>query len=179
MAKNILILSSSPRKGGNSDALCGEFAKGALEASATVETIRVADKKIKYCTACYACRDSGKCVQKDDMSGILDKMVGADAIVLATPVYFYSMCAQMKALIDRTVPRYTELSGKEFYFILTAADGKKASLERTVEALRGFTSCLDGSKEMGIIYGTSAWEIGDIAGSPAIKKAYAMGKKAG
>lgn len=178
MAKNILILSSSPRRGGNSDALCDEFSRGALESSNTVEKICLADKKIAYCSACYACRSLGECVQKDDMSGILEKMVAADVIVMATPVYFYSMCAQMKTLIDRTVPRYAEISGKEFYFILTAADSKKRSLERTVEALRGFTSCLDGSKEMGIIYGTSVWEIGDVIGDPILKEAYSMGRKA-
>lgn len=178
MSKKILILSSSPRKGGNSDALCDAFAKGALEAKHEIEKIRVAEKKIKYCTACYACGESGKCVQKDDMALILDKMVAADAIVLATPVYFYSLCAQLKALIDRTVPRYTEISGKEFYFILTAADKKKAALERTVEALRGFTSCLEGAEEKGIVYGTGAWEIGDIAEGKAMKQAYDFGRKA-
>jgi multimeric flavodoxin WrbA len=119
---------------------------------------------------------SGRCEQKDDMAQILDDMVAADVIVLATPVYFYTMCAQLKTLIDRTVARYTEITDKDFYFIVTAADGSKASLERTIEGLRGFTSCLPEAKEKGIVYGTGAWKAGDILASPAMKQAYEMGK---
>jgi multimeric flavodoxin WrbA len=117
-------------------------------------------------------------VQKDDMAEILDKMVTADVIVLATPVYFYTMDGQMKTLIDRTVPRYTEISDKDFYFIMTAADTEKSNLNRTVEAFRGFTEdCLDNAKEAGIIYGVGAWKIGEIKNTPAYNEAYEMGKK--
>ena len=59
------------------------------------------------------------------MAGILEKMIEADVIVMATPVYFYTMDAQMKTLIDRTCSRYTEIVNKEFYFIATAADNTK------------------------------------------------------
>lgn len=62
------------------------------------------------------------------MTDILEKMIVADAIVMATPVYFYSMNGQMKTLIDRTCTRYNEISDKEFYFIMTAADGNKQAL---------------------------------------------------
>ena len=76
----------------------------------------------------------------------MDKMVNADVIVFATPVYFYTMDAQLKTLIDRTVPRYTEMVNKEVYYILTAADTNAANLEKTVESIRGFTlDCLDGA----------------------------------
>lgn len=122
MSKHVLILSSTPRKGGNSELLCAQFARGAAGAGHTVETISLREKDIRCCTGCGACSASRQCVQKDDMADILARMVAADVIVLATPVYFYSMCAQMKTLIDRTVPRYGEISGKEFYFIVTAAD---------------------------------------------------------
>ena len=94
MSKKILILSASPRKGGNSDLLCDQFAKGAEEAGHQVEKVRVQEKKISPCLACYGCRGTGVCVQKDDMAAILDKMVEADVLVLATPVYFYSMDGQ-------------------------------------------------------------------------------------
>jgi len=146
MGKSVLILSASPRKGGNSDLLCDEFLRGARDAGHRAEKIFLGDRKIGHCTGCGACGKSRACVQKDDMAAILEKMVRADAIALATPVYFYSMAAQLKALIDRTVPRYMEISGKDFYYILTAADGDPAMLDRTVEALRGFTQdCLDGA----------------------------------
>lgn len=56
--------------------------------------------------ACYACKKDGNCIQKDDVAAILEKMAGADVIVLATPVYYYSMTGQLKTLIDRTLPCY-------------------------------------------------------------------------
>lgn len=177
MAKKIVVLAGSPRKGGNSDLLCDQFIRGATEAGNQVEKIFVGDKRINYCTACDACQgNGGRCVQKDDMAEILDRMISADVLVMATPVYFYTMNAQMKTLIDRTYARYTGVSNKDFYFIMTAAVGNKSLLERTLESLRGFTSCLTGAKEKGVIYGTGAWNKGDIKKSPAMGHAYEMGK---
>ena len=176
MSKKVLILSASPRKSGNSDTLCDQFMAGAIESNHQVDKVFLAEKKINYCTGCYACNGNGKCVQQDDMSQILEKMTSADVIVLGTPVYFYAMCAQMKTVIDRTVARYLTLSNKEFYFILAAAVSNKAALERTIEGLRGFTSCLKESKEMGIVYGTGVWKAGEIKTSDAMKQAYEMGK---
>lgn len=177
MSKKVLILSASPRKGGNSDVLCDTFLRGATAAGHSVEKIFLRDKNIHYCTGCGVCNRTHRCVQKDDMAEILDKMVAADVIVLATPVYFYTMDGQMKTLIDRTVPRYTEMTDKEFCYIMTAADTERANLEKTVEGLRGFTlDCLDRAVEKGILYGVGAWEKGDILRTPAVQQAYEMGK---
>jgi multimeric flavodoxin WrbA len=176
MSKNILVLSASPRKSGNSDLLCDQFMFGAREAGNQVEKIYLSDKEIGYCTGCESCYTSHKCVQKDDMAEVLEKMIAADVIMMATPVYFYTMNAQMKTLIDRTCPRYTEISNKEMYFIVTAADDRKQAMERTLEGFRGFTSLLSGAKEKGIIYGTGAWHLGDIKTSRAMAQAYEMGK---
>jgi len=179
MSKKVLILSGSPRKKGNSDLLCDQFLRGAGDAGHHTEKIYVTDKEINYCTGCGACFEKkGDCVQQDDMTEILEKMIAAEVIVMATPVYFYSMNGQMKTLIDRTCPRYTEISNKEMYFIMTAAVEGKELLERTMEGFRGFTSCLSGAQEKGIIYGTGAWNVGDIKGSVAMTKAYEMGKNA-
>lgn len=102
MAKNVLILSSSLRKGGNSDLLCDEFVKGVRESGHNAEKIFLKDKSINYCTGCGYCFErTGNCSQKDDMADIRDKMLSADVIVFATPVYFYTMAGQMKTLIDR------------------------------------------------------------------------------
>lgn len=118
MSKKVLILSGSPRKNGNSDILCDEFAKGATEAGHNVEKIHVSEKNIHPCIACYHCsKNSGACVFKDDMAEILQKMIDADVLVLASPVYFYSIDAQLKAVIDRTVARWLEVKNKEFYYI--------------------------------------------------------------
>lgn len=176
MSKTVLILSGSPRRSGNSNTLCDQFTAGAIEANHKVERVFLSEKQINYCRGCYACAETGKCVQKDDMAHILESMIAADVIVLATPGYFYTMCAQMKTAIDRTVARYTEIADKEFYFIVTAADTNKAALERTIEGFRGFTSCLRGAREKGIVYGTGAWKAGDIRSSRTMKQAYEMGK---
>lgn len=176
MSKNVLVLSASPRKSGNSDLLCDQFMLGARDAGNQVEKIYLSDKEIGYCTGCESCYTSHKCVQKDDMAEVLEKMIAADVIMMATPVYFYTMNAQMKTLIDRTCPRYTEISNKEMYFIVTAADNRKQAMERTLEGFRGFTSLLSGAKEKGIIYGTGAWHLGDIKTSRAMAQAYEMGK---
>jgi len=176
MKKSVLVLSSSPRKGGNSDILCDQFMKGAEEAGHHTEKVFLKDKKINYCTGCGTCFNTGKCSQKDDMAEVLDKMISANVIVMATPVYFYTMCAQMKTLIDRTCSRYTEISNKEFYFIVTAAVKNKPALQRTIEGFRGFTACLNNPKEKGIIYGTGAWEKGDVKSKKAMNVAFELGK---
>jgi multimeric flavodoxin WrbA len=179
MAKKVLVLAASPREGGNSDLLCDQFILGAKEAGHEVEKISLRDKRINYCIACDACQNNGgKCVQKDDMAEILDKMTSADVIIMATPVYFYTMNAQMKTLIDRTYARYTMISNKEIYFIMTAAVTNKGLLERTLEGFRGFTSCLSGAREKGVIFGTGVWNKGDIKGGKAMTQAYEMGKDA-
>lgn len=177
MGKKVLILSGSPRKGGNSDLLCDEFMKGAIESGNDVEKIRVSEKNIGYCRACYACRDTGKCVIKDDMAELLQKMIDSDVLVLASPVYFYSIDAQLKAVIDRTVARWTEVKNKELYYIVTAADSENESAETTINCFRGYADCVEGAKEMGIIYGMGAYEKGKILETPAIKEAYEMGKR--
>ncbi len=177
MTKQVLIISASPRKGGNSDLLCDQFLKGALEAGHRAEKISLREHKINYCTGCGVCNETHRCVQKDDMAALLDKMVHADVLVFATPVYFYSMDGQLKTFIDRTVPRYTEISNKDVYFILTAADTNSKNLARTVEALRGFTEdCLEGTREKAIIYGTGSWQKGEIKNTPAFEQAYQAGK---
>ena len=176
--KKVLIISSSPRKGGNSDLLCDRFQAGAESAGHSVEKIFLKNYNIGYCRGCGVCNTTHKCVQADDMAALLEKFVSADVIVLATPVYFYSMDGQLKTFIDRTVPRYTEIANKDFYYIMTAADTDKESLARTVEGLRGFTlDCLPNANEAGIIYGAGAWQIGEIKATKAYTEAYETGKR--
>ena len=176
MGKKVLILSGSPRKNGNSDILCNEFMKGAVESGNEVEKIRVSEKKIGFCTGCYACRDTGVCAIKDDMADVMQKIIDADVIVLASPVYLYSIDAQLKALIDRTVCRWTEVKNKEFYYIMTVADTAKKSMETTLACLRGYADCVEGAKEMGVIYGTGVYDKGEIKDKKAMSEAFDMGR---
>lgn len=127
------------------------------------------------CGVCY--NGQKPCPLKNDMPEILEKMITSDVIVMATPVYFYTMNAQLKTFIDRCCSRYTEITNKSFYFILTAADSSIPAMKRTVEGFRGFTSCLEGADEKGIIYGVGAWGMGDIKGTNAMQHAFDMGRK--
>lgn len=176
--KKVLILSSSPRKGGNSDTLCNEFLRGATDAGHFAEKIFLRDKTINYCTGCSTCSLYQKpCPQRDDMAEILEKMVAADIIVMATPVYFYTMSAQMKTLIDRCCGRYTEMANKAFYFILTAAENDRSKMERTVDTFQGFLDCLEGAVIKGVVYGTGVWHTGEIQSNPALAEAYETGRR--
>lgn len=176
MSKNVLILSGSPRKGGNSDILCDEFAKGAVASGNLVEKIRIAEKSVAPCRGCYACKSGGICAIKDDMAEILQKLILADVIVLSSPVYFYSIDAQLKAVIDRTVARWLEVKNKEFYYILTAADEDVSAMDTSLACFRGYADCVEGAKEMGVILGIGVYEKGEIIGTHYISDAFEMGK---
>jgi multimeric flavodoxin WrbA len=99
----ILGLSCSPRREGNTEILIGEALQGAKHEGGEVELYRVSDKDIKPCDGCGTCFDMGECHIKDDMQGLYDKLLEADGIIFGTPVYFYSMTAQAKTVIDRTI----------------------------------------------------------------------------
>lgn len=173
--KNVMIISASPRKNGNSDILCTNFKNGALAAGHNVEKIDLRDKNIGYCIGCYACTKLGKCFQNDDMNELAKKLENADVIVLATPVYFYSMDAQLKTFIDRTVQNYTKIRA-DIYIMATAWDPNTANLKSTVEAVRGFSrDCLEGCPEKGVIMAGGVAEKGDINNTKYPEQAYNMG----
>lgn len=172
--KKILIISGSPRKNGNSDILCDQFLNGASESGNQVEKIWLGDKKMGFCTACYACQ-KGNCPQQDDAIWIASKMLSADVIVLATPVYFYTMSAQLKTLIDRSVMFYPRIEKKEFYYIMTMADTDPANFKGTIEALRGFVECCENSIEKGFIGAFGVYEKGEIRHTSFMQQAFDLG----
>lgn len=178
MSKQVIIISSSPRKGGNSDVLCDEFVKGAVEAGNNIEKIFLRDKKINYCTGCGFCNsnDYTKCAQNDDMNEILDKLQEADTIVFATPIYFYSISGQMKTFIDRICARYTHLNNKEFYYIMTAADASKGAIQFALGEFKGLMACLDNPIEKGYLFAGGVWEKDEVKNTDFMRKAYEAGK---
>jgi len=99
----ILALSFSPREQGNTEILLGEALRGAEQEGAETELYRVADKDIKPCDGCGSCGKTGECHIEDEMQGLYKKLLEADGIIFGTPVYFYSMTAQGKTFIDRTI----------------------------------------------------------------------------
>ena len=176
MNKKVLILSGSPRRGGNSDLLCDEFMIGVRKAGHAVEKIFIHDRSINYCTACGICyTQKTDCVHGDDMAEIIQKMIDADVIVMATPVYFYSMSGQMKVMIDRTISRFLEICDKDMYFLLAAHDDNREAMEKVLAGFRGYMACLPGAKEKGVIYGLGVFGAGEIKDSSAMEKAREMG----
>lgn len=176
--KNILILSGSPRVNGNSNLLCDAFARGARETGHSVEKILVARKKVGGCLGCNACmKNGGVCVQKDDMTEIREKMIAADVIVLASPIYYYSICAQLKTVLDRCYAfGHDQLKDKTFYYLVACAAPTEDYAQTMIAALRGFVCCAPGSREGGMVIGTGAGDAGTIRETDALQKAYELGK---
>jgi multimeric flavodoxin WrbA len=178
MGKKVLVLSASARKGGNSDILSEKFIKGAEEAGHKTEKIYVSDKKISGCAGCFACQknDSG-CIQKDGMDEIYTKMMSADVMVLAAPVYFYTFNAQMKAVLDRTIaPLHGKFHDKTMYLISTGQAPEEKYMTTMIDSFRKYIGYFPNIKEGGIVFGYATSKIGDVKGTPAMEQAYTMGK---
>lgn len=177
MSKKIVILSASCRKMGNSNSLCGEFARGAQEAGHEVKTFRLPELTINGCLGCCACQaNGGSCVQKDDMTQLYAALREADAWVLATPVYFYSVASRLKAAMDRCFALFGGKYEKKAYFIYSATDTNSASMTSMVTSFRQFVACFSGIEEGGVLEGVGAADIGDVQKLPVFQEAYEMGK---
>lgn len=125
--KTVLVLSASPRRGGNTDLLCDEFVRGAREAGGDVEKIFLDDYKIDFFHECH--EHSADSVSADDQAPlIIEKMTKADIIVLSSPVYYMNIDGQLKTLMDRCY-RNKGLGGKEFYYITACADAEDSTAE--------------------------------------------------
>ncbi len=175
--KNIVIVNGSPRAKGNSDPPCDEFARGAEEAGNHVEKISLRDREVRPCRACYACFKTGSCVQGDDMAAILKSVEGADVVVLASPTYFLTMSGQMKTFIDRLLPKWQGLGGKDAYVIVTGHDGKQG-LKRNAKDLVATLENL-GNRVKQVIWGERVWQKGEVRGTKAMEEAYLAGRGIG
>lgn len=179
MSKKILVISTSPRMGGNSETLADAFMRGAKEAGHETEKICLYDKTIEFCKGCLACQLTGTCVIHDNVAAILDRMQQADVVAFATPVYFYEMSGQMKTLLDRTNPLFPgEYSFRDIYLLAASADEQESSMDGAVKGLEGWISCFDHAHLAGVVRGTGADKKGDIKGrQEVLAAAYEMGAK--
>ena len=175
--KKVLIIAGSPRKDGNSDLLAHQFAKGAEESGNEVEIVYARDLRLGYCIGCWGCLKNGKCFQSDGGNEMLGKMMAANVVCFATPVYYYSVTGQMKVFIDRMNPLFNRMKDKDFYYMVTAVDTNRQQLDRAIDALEGFADCFDNIRRCGRVYGGGAEQKGDIKGTEAYFDAYEMGKK--
>jgi multimeric flavodoxin WrbA len=184
MAKNIMVVIGSPRKKGNSATLAAEVVKGGRAEGAKVETVFLQELDIQACTACDACRRKLRkdCVIDDDMRRLYPKLKAADAVVIASPIYWFTISAQTKLFMDRWYALggddgYPDLAGKKFGVVLTYADADPFS-SGAVNALRTFQDAFRylGVDLVGSVYG-SAWKAGEIRGNePVMQAAYELGR---
>jgi multimeric flavodoxin WrbA len=184
--KKVLVFMGSPRKEGNSNILAGRAAHGAKRAGAQVEIFHLNGMDIRPCQACESCRKKGSygCIQDDDMQALYPKLRAADAIILAGPVYWFTIGAQTKLLMDRLYALGGDdgyaLAGKRVGIILTYADADPFS-SGAVNALRAFQDAFAfvGAQIVGMVYGSAA-KVGEIrSNGELMAKAYELGKQLG
>ncbi len=185
MTKHLLILKGSPREKGNSAILADRVAAGAQEAGADIENIYLHALDIRPCDACDACAETeGACIIEDDMQPLYPKILQADAIVFASPVYWFTISAQLKLCIDRwyglQAPGWKKMAGKQAGIVLTYGDSDLYT-SGGINAIHTFESmCRFLRMEIvGIIHGT-AGDIGDVETQPQLmQQAYQLGQRLG
>ena len=178
MNKKVLIISSSPRKGGNSETLAAAFAEGAREAGHQVETVYLREKQIGFCKGCLACLKLGHCVIQDDAVEIAAKMHDADVLAFATPVYYYCVSGQLKTMLDRANPLFgTDYAFTKAYLLATAAEAEPETVEGAEKAIQGWVDCFDRCELAATVFAGGVNGIGDIARHPALDTAYQTGRE--
>ena len=177
MSKKVLIISTSPRKGSNSDALADAFLRGARESGNEVEKVSLAGKDIQFCHGCFACQKTQRCVIRDDADLIEQKMEHADVLVFATPIYYYEMSGQMKTMLDRGNPLFTtDYAFRDVYLICTAAEDADHVWQRAKSGLEGWIECFPKARLAGSVFGGGVTGTGEMQGKSAMEEAYKMGK---
>ncbi|WP_296031384.1 flavodoxin family protein [uncultured Treponema sp.] len=172
----ILVLNGSVRRGGNTELLAQSFAEGARKNN-SVEIVSVADFKVNPCIGCNSCfkREGNACFQNDDMTKIYKKLKNTDILVIASPVYFYGISAQLKAVIDRLhTPMRDSFPIKKLALILVGA----ASLPEMFDAVKTqYRLALNffGLEDAGTVLVRGAKEKGDVKNTDGLKEAYNLG----
>lgn len=182
MSKKIVVIKASPRQMGNSATLAGQVAAGASAAGAQVETFFLAGMDIRPCDGCDFCKEGGECIVQDDMHKLYPKVLAADALVLASPIYWFTFNAQLKTCIDRWYSLWNgdndAFKGKQFGIILTFGD-PDLYLSGGINAIHTFetmTRFLQ-AEIAGWVYGSLS-DIGDAQKHPELmQQAYALGVK--
>ena len=172
----ILILVGSPRKNGNSAALANAFAEGAGKHN-QVETVYVARQEVHPCIGCNACfrHPENRCFRQDGMTAIYEKLLWADMVVVASPVYFYGISAQMKAVLDRLHNPLRKKSGvRRAALLLAAADDTPSVFDPILSQYRAITDYLQ-LENVGTVLAGSVSNPGDISSHPALQEAFALG----
>ena len=175
--KKVIVISTSLRRGSNSDMLADKFAFGAKSAGNDVEKISLVGKDIRFCTGCFGCQRLGKCVIKDDVNDIMAKVLQADVVCWASPIYYYEMSGQMKTLIDRMNAMYElDYQFRDVYLLTTAADDDEQTPKRAENGLGGWIACYPESRLAGTVFCGGVNEPHAIEGNPKLQEAFELGK---
>ena len=176
--KKVIVISTSLRTGSNSDMLADRFIDGARAAGNDVEKISLAGKNIQFCKGCLGCQKLGRCVIKDDVNDIMAKVLKADVICWATPIYYYEMSGQMKTLIDRMNAMYSlDYQFRDVYLLTTAAENEEQTPKRAESGLTGWIECFPKSRLTGTLFCGDVNDARDIEGNPKLDEAFELGKK--
>lgn len=176
MAKKILVVHTSPRKGGNSSMLADKFIEGAQAAGNDVTRIDVGNAKINGCKACEYCfKHDGECVQKDEMQDYYPLLHEADVLVFATPMYYYNFPAQMRAFQDRMFCGIAKPFNIPETALLLCFEDKDITTARA--AVESFHIAADYCKQevIGEVLVNNVYEKGAIEGNPGLQEAYDLG----
>ena len=175
--KKIIVVTSSPRKNGNSEVLAQKFAEGAKAVGNEVQFVAVRDIDLKFCTGCLYCNSHDKCVLSDGMNGLYESFQNADVLVFATPVYYYAVSGQFKTFLDRLNPLYVrDNKFKEVYLLTAAADNDESAMDGAVKDVQGWVDCFNRVTLKGVIRGVGVTEKGEINNTSFPEQAYNMGK---
>ena len=180
MGKRILVISTSPRKNGNSALLAEEFARGAADAGHRTELVSLHDRNIAFCRGCLSCVRTHRCVMQDDAADIVARMKVADVIAFATPVYYFAMSGQMKTLLDRSNPLYaSDYAFRDIYLLACAAENDAAAVDGVVNGLEGWIRFFDKCALKGVVRGVGVTDPGDIRRhADILNEACRLGKQA-
>ncbi len=174
--KKVIVISTSLRIGSNSDMLADKFTEGALHAGHDVEKISLSGKNISFCRGCLACQKLGRCVIDDDANGIMQKVLNADVVVWATPIYYYEMSGQMKVMIDRMNAMYPlDYKFRDVYLLTTAAENEPEVPKRAESGLTGWTDCYPKCRLAGTLFCGGVDAPHAIEGNEKLQTAYEMG----
>ncbi len=175
--KKVIVITSSPRKGGNSETLADCFIKGAESAGHSVKKIAVRDLGLQFCTGCMYCQSHDNCVLGDGMNAVYSEIENSDVIAFATPVYYYAVCGQLKTFLDRLNPLYPRKNRfKEVYLLASAAENDDGAFDGAASDINGWTACFDGVKFIKILRGKGLEGREDVSATPFPEEAFNMGK---
>lgn len=177
MGKKIVVISSSLRKDGNTEALIKEFVRGAEDAGNEVEKINLRDIRLEFCRGCLHCQKmDSECVIDDDMKGLIDVIAGADVLAFASPLYYGCISGQLKTFLDRLNPLFArEYNFSDVIFIGACADDNEEAFDTAIKEISAWADCFCDIKLRPPVLACNVTEIGDIKGSYDLERAYIAG----